>query len=95
MTRFTRNTNENSETRNARSLRHGILSSMLLIRRQLMVQGEWDDPSVLPIPSIVAGLTELGYNVDATLSTKACHEHTIGWTTRQVRKAAKARHALL
>lgn len=79
------------EARVARSLRRGILFSMRAIRTQLMVRGEWDDPTVLPLDVIATQLDALPHRVDLGISAWAQHEHSIRWTCRQVRKAQAAR----
>lgn len=74
-----------------RSLRRGVLYSMVRVRRQLMVSGEWEDPSILPLDRAMAQLNAWdGLTTDSHVQ-RAMYEHSLRWTVRQVRKAQAAR----
>lgn len=69
------------------AIRYGILQSMHRIRSVLMVPGEWNDPTILPIDVIESRLiTDARNNLPGLVLTHACHEHTLRWIARQRRK---------
>jgi hypothetical protein len=75
----------------ARSIRRGVIHSMLRIRRQLMTEGEWFDSTILPMDSIQRELNLGTYRVNNDLVALVTHEHSMRWMVRQVRKAQDAR----
>lgn len=79
---------QREELRTIAALRYGILQSMQRIRTVLMVPGEWNDPTILPIDTITERLvTDARNNLPTMVLTHACHEHTLRWIARQRRKA--------
>lgn len=79
--------NPDSDIKNLRAIRYGILQSMLRIRKQLMFPGEWDDPSILPLDTIEARLIADGFMLNLGLVAAAAHEHTIRWCLRRQERA--------
>lgn len=76
-----------------RAIRYGILVSMQDIRRQLMVRGEWDDPTVLPHDALNTALLRVrhpGRGQATDLYQHARHTHTLRWMMRQERKQRAA-----
>lgn len=69
-------------TEEARSIRYGVLQSMLRIRRQLMRAGEWNDPTIPPLEVIEDRIAKSGA-ANLNLTGRAAHEHTIRWLARQ------------
>lgn len=75
------------ELRTIAAIRYGILQSMHRIRYVLMVPGEWDDPTILPMERIDARLVADAKNdLPTGVLAYACHEHTLRWIARQRNK---------
>jgi len=79
---------EQAELRIIRGLRHGIYESMQRIRKQLMVTDEFDDPTILPMESIEAGLLNpsadgMYRTISLAAAAHASHQHSIRWSLRQ------------
>jgi len=79
---------EQAELRIIRGLRHGIYESMQRIRKQLMVPDVFDDPTILPMESIEAGLLGPSSGVvfrpmSLAAAAYASHQHSIRWSLRQ------------
>lgn len=82
---------QRDELRAIRAVRYGILQSMHRIRTVLMIPGEWDDPTILPLDVIDSRLiTDAMNNLPSGVLARVCHEHTIRWITRR-RAAAHER----
>jgi hypothetical protein len=80
-------TTADTDIRDIRAIRYGILQSMLRIRKQLMRPGEWADPTILPLDTIEHRLVSDGYMLTIGLVAWAAHEHTVRWTLRQEGRA--------
>ena len=78
---------QRDELRTIAAIRFGILQSMQRIRTVLMVPGEWNDPTILPIDVITERLvTDAKPSLPTGVLAYACHEHTLRWIARQRNK---------